>query len=71
MRVTASDVDINELDGTITSLFFFRFKLSNDISIASVPFATPRQYFELTYCENFFSNLVLISPPINVDLLII
>ena len=55
---TSNDVQhdpFNVFAGTITSLFFFKFRDFIAISSASVPFATPKQYFTFKYFENIFS----------------
>ena len=44
INLTIVAVDIHENEGTITSSSFLIFKLSKDISKASVPEETPKQY---------------------------
>ena len=54
--MTASEVAINELAGTIISEFLGKLRLSIAISIASVPFPHPMQYLVPIKLEKFCSN---------------
>ena len=54
--ITDTKVDFQVIAGIMTSSFFFNFKDLRHRYNASVPFATPIEYFVLQNFEKFFQN---------------